>query len=252
MWFDFGLALAILFGLVFALMAIWGVWQGAMQMVEHGPAIVRDQRALLASIGEPPAAILLLASGIAALIAALTLYFLRRSVTLAERIHSHGAIRKPRMWLESLGLGLAMFLTSTGLMWLLERLAHLPEPSNLRVLEETMATSPWLLLLAAVLLAPFAEELLFRRVLFGRLWAAGKPLIGMWLTGLLFALMHEIPGTGDNPWYASLVLLLFYTGMGVGFAWIYRRHGTLWAAILAHAGNNALACAALLAGFVSR
>ena len=248
MWLDLGLALAILFGLVFALMAVWGAWRGAMQVIEHGPAIAQDQQGMLAAIGEPPAALLLLASGIGSLAAALLLYFLRRPASLAERIHSRAAIRQPRVWLESLGLGLTMFLASTGLMWLLDRFAHVPEPSNLRLLEETVATSPWLLLVFVVVLAPFAEELLFRRVLFGRLWAAGKPLIGMWLTGVVFALMHEIPGTGNNPWYASLILLLFYTMMGAGFAWIYRRHGTLWAAILAHASNNALAGVVLIAG----
>lgn len=248
MGLDMGLALLIASGLLFGLMAIWGIWQGAMQVAEHGPEIARDQRALLAVVGEPPAALLLLVSGIATLTAGLTLYVLRRPASLAERIHSRAAIGKPRVWLESLGLGVAMFLASTSLMWLLERFAHVPEPSNLRIIEETMATSPWLLVLLVVVLAPIAEELLFRRVLFGRLWAAGKPLIGMWLTGVLFALMHELPGTGDNPWYASLILLLFYTAMGAGFAWIYRRHGTLWAAILAHAGNNALASVALIAG----
>jgi membrane protease YdiL (CAAX protease family) len=36
--------------------------------------------------------------------------------------------------------------------------------------------------------------------------------------------------------------------MGGLFAWVYRRTGTLWAAIGAHAINNLIASALLLAG----
>ena len=118
-------------------------------------------------------------------------------------------------------------------------------------LEQALAFSPLLLIFVAVLMAPLSEELLFRRVLFGRLWAVGKPMAGLVASSLLFALMHEIPGTTSAPWPMNLVLLLFYALMGASFAWIYRRRGTLWAAILAHATNNLLACAMLMAGIGS-
>jgi hypothetical protein len=41
-------------------------------------------------------------------------------------------------------------------------------------------------------------------------------------------------------------LWLVYGGMGAAFCWLYRRTGTLWAAITAHALNNAVALAALV------
>ena len=34
--------------------------------------------------------------------------------------------------------------------------------------------------------------------------------------------------------------------MGAAFCWLYRRTGTLWAAIAAHALNNAVALAAMV------
>src|SRR3546814_10157648 len=104
------------------------------------------------------------------------------------------------------------------------------------------ARNPALLLLVVALLAPAYEELLFRRVLFGRLWAAGRPLLGIVLSSAAFACMHELPGTGGNGLLAGALLWTCYAMMGALFAWVYRRTGTLWAAIGAHAVNNLIAC----------
>jgi len=43
-----------------------------------------------------------------------------------------------------------------------------------------------------------------------------------------------------------LQLWVIYGGMGAAFAWVYRRTGTLWAAVIAHAVNNAIALAAMV------
>ena len=64
-------------------------------------------------------------------------------------------------------------------MWVLQLFGHTANPTNVAMLESIMAYSPALLLLVAVVIAPISEELLFRRALFGRLWAAGKPGAGM-------------------------------------------------------------------------
>jgi membrane protease YdiL (CAAX protease family) len=42
-------------------------------------------------------------------------------------------------------------------------------------MQSAIARFPLFLVLFAVVLAPAYEELLFRRVLFGRLWKAGRP-----------------------------------------------------------------------------
>src|SRR3546814_7256083 len=85
------------------------------------------------------------------------------------------------------------------------------------------ARNPALLLLVVALLAPAYEELLFRRVLFGRLWAAGRPLLGIVLSSAAFACMHELPGTGGNGLLAGALLWTCYAMMGALFAWVYRR-----------------------------
>jgi membrane protease YdiL (CAAX protease family) len=105
-------------------------------------------------------------------------------------------------------------------------------------------------LLAAVVAAPIAEELLFRGVLMGwlarlfagrgleaRTWEEGpsnKRLPDDWqpvvATALLWAAIHA------EQWPAPIPLLL----LGVALGWIYQRTGTLWASIGLHAGFNGI------------
>lgn len=68
----------------------------------------------------------------------------------------------------------------------------------------------------------------------------------MVLSSLAFALIHEIPGTSANGPAEIAQLWLVYGGMGAAFCWLYRRTGTLWAAVTAHALNNAVALAAMV------
>ncbi|RMH93855.1 CPBP family intramembrane metalloprotease [Lysobacter pythonis] len=238
MLLDFALAALILFAVVFLASFGWGLWQTVQAMRHSG--------GMAAGIAQPGLAFLLLASSLATLMAALALYFLRRRASVAERIHSRAAIRQPRTWLEAIAFGVVLFIAGSVLMYGLEVTNQAPEPSNLPMVQALFAYDPVLLWLLVVVVAPFAEELLFRRVLFGRLWAAGKPGVGMVASGLLFALMHELPGFSAAPWPGVLWLLSFYTAMGMAFAAIYRRTGTLWAAVIAHAVNNALGCAMLM------
>lgn len=90
--------------------------------------------------------------------------------------------------------------------------------------------------LLIVLIAPFAEEICFRGMLFGGLrtrlpfWAAA---LG---AGLFFGLLHYSTGPSAVP---SLVVL------GMIFALVYERTGSLWPAIIMHVMNNAFALAVL-------
>jgi hypothetical protein len=111
-------------------------------------------------------------------------------------------------------------------------------PSNLAVLEPGAAQWPWVMFGFAVLVAPLYEELLFRRVLFARLWRAGRPWLALVLSSLAFAFVHEPPGLGSNGPGTTALLWVVYAGMGAVFAWSYRRTGSLWTPIGAHALHN--------------
>lgn len=172
---------------------------------------------------------------------ALLLYLWRRPATSTERAQSRSAIRRGSTWMIIVSAAVLVFLFSSTLSWLGELAGFPPKPSNLGLLRDAFSSYAWFVALFAVVLAPMYEELLFRRVLFGRLWQAGHPLLGMVLSGVVFAFAHEPPGASSNSVMAKLLLLLVYALMGMAFAWVYRRTGTLWASIATHALNNGFA-----------
>jgi len=120
---------------------------------------------------------------------------------------------------------------------LLERTDTQVQTSNAEPMLALMQAAPWLAVLAAAVVAPLAEELLFRHVLLRRFALAGHALLGMLLTSLLFSLMHE-PFPGDRPVQEWLAGLGLYTGMGIVFGLVYLRTRRLGAAFVAHAVCN--------------
>jgi CAAX protease family protein len=86
--------------------------------------------------------------------------------------------------------------------------------------------------IAAATLAPFCEEVAFRGWLLTALRTRHSTRAAVVLSGLLFAIMHL------DPVRFSGVLAL-----GVLYAWLTWRSGSIWPAILAHATNNGLGLA---------
>lgn len=102
----------------------------------------------------------------------------------------------------------------------------------------------FLVIASAVVVAPIAEELFFRGVLFrGLLGPLGAwPAIGT--SALLFGLAHYEPGNLQGSLYALLVL----ASLGMYLAWAYNRRGTLLVPILMHSTFNGLAVVGILLG----
>jgi membrane protease YdiL (CAAX protease family) len=128
-------------------------------------------------------------------------------------------------------------LVSYGVVVLLEAIGVDAAP---QAAEQALAlVEPWLAVLAIVVLAPIAEELFFRGVVFnafrrerGRRWA----YIG---SAALFAVIH-----------LSLVALVPIFLLGLALAWVYERTGSLLAPIVMHAVVNGISVAiALLVRF---
>lgn len=236
------LAVSVLCGLV------WGVVRGfqvTMELRAQGIPSDRIASVVATHLGQPGALAQLLIALVSTLSAALLLYFLRRPANAAERRASWRAVRAPTTWGWVLLVAVAVFVGSSVLSNLGAQLGIKPVPTNLPLMREAMTQMPLFLCLFAVLIAPAYEELLFRRVLFGRLWDAGWPRLGMALSGAAFALVHELPGTTGNGVAETAQLWLIYGSMGAAFAWLYKRTGTLWAPIAAHGLNNAVAVAGL-------
>jgi hypothetical protein len=239
---DVALAITLSFSTMMLGVFAWSAWRG-VQLAQRGGAL--DVQQMQAQMGTPPVLFLIVLTLVSTGGAALVLYFWRRRATPSERSRSRAASRRFRTWWLVLLAGAATFLLST-LLTALGRAAGLDlTPSNLELIEAGFARYPVFLALFAVVLAPLYEELLFRRVLFGRLWQAGWPLLGLLLSSVVFALVHEMPGLNGKPAASTLFLIAVYAGMGAVFAAVYRATGTLWAPIGAHILNNALALAVL-------
>jgi len=88
-------------------------------------------------------------------------------------------------------------------------------------------------LVVMAILAPLAEELVFRGLLYG--WLAGRwgGSVAWLVSSLAFAAAHV------EPAHAILVLPL-----GLWFGWLRRRFDSLWPSLVAHTANNGLAVVA--------
>ncbi|MGE6331575.1 CPBP family intramembrane glutamic endopeptidase [Stenotrophomonas sp. NPDC077659] len=245
---DVGIGAGTLFILSLISGMAWGLYRG----IQIGYASAKagagapDAASLTDAFGTPGALAQVLMALVATGGAALLLYFWRRPASAAERQASAQALRRPSTWGWTLLVATLIVIGSNGIAFLAKQIGIEPVPTNLALMHQAVERFPLFLTLFAVVLAPAYEELLFRRVLFGRLWQAGRPWLGLLLSSLAFALIHEIPGTSANGPAEIAQLWLVYGGMGAAFCWLYRRTGTLWAAIIAHGLNNAVALAALV------
>ena len=96
---------------------------------------------------------------------------------------------------------------------------------------------------ALALWTPFTEEVFFRGFIFAGLVPRLGTTRAMVLSALIFSIFHIFQGG------VGILVPIFITGLLL--AWLYHRPNTLWAGIVAHAGQNAVAVAATLYGFQS-
>ena len=109
-----------------------------------------------------------------------------------------------------------------------------PQPEGVREVTQGLQGVQALLTLAVLgLLAPVAEELVFRGLLYG--WLAGRwsNLVAFILSSLAFAVAHT------EPLHILMVLPL-----GFWFGWLRWRTGSLVPTIVAHIINNTIAVSA--------
>ncbi len=88
-----------------------------------------------------------------------------------------------------------------------------------------------------VIIGPFAEELVFRGMLYGTLRGKYRRGTAAVLSGICFSLVHGYGVLG--------FLSVFWSGLV--FAWVYEESGSLWPAVLVHSAGNLLFSLNLLA-----
>jgi membrane protease YdiL (CAAX protease family) len=95
--------------------------------------------------------------------------------------------------------------------------------------ESTTLSSRVVLGVAAIVLAPLAEELLFRGILYPSIKQAGFPRLALWVSALLFGAIHANAAT-----FLPLVVLALI------LVWLYEKTDNLLAPIVAHSLFNTI------------
>ncbi len=95
--------------------------------------------------------------------------------------------------------------------------------------------------LALVIMAPLAEEIFFRGFIFAGLIRYTGSFLAMAASGAIFALFHVTSGD-------TLGLLLPFSLVGMMFAWLYHRTGSIWTSIGAHMLFNSYSFMLLASG----
>jgi uncharacterized protein len=214
------------FGLMVGGMLIWSI----VQLIEHGK--------LLPSAVPGPLALILISMPTMYMAIAFVWFFRGRKLQLPILM-----TQKSKLVFLSVGVGFALCVVNIAITFALQSAGVVLKPTNQPIIEETLKNWPVLTAVFAVLVAPFFEELFFRKQVFARFASNGHVAAGFVVSSLMFALMHElIPTQGFALW---CLMLSIYGAMGAVFAWLYRKTGVLWTAILAHGTNNLLAIALL-------
>lgn len=138
--------------------------------------------------------------------------------------------RREHFWLKIIAtlvlVGGAIFLLSFSRSILPQEWLQYGSDSN----DSSVSAGVWLTLYASLqpFLAPFAEELTFRYLLFGKIRPKWLQLIFFFVSSILFGLIH-INNFGGN-WLATIP----YMVIGAYFALIYFFSKNIWGSLLVH------------------
>lgn len=141
-------------------------------------------------------------------------------------------------------LGIAVGACILPIVWALQWLSILIlqsltlQPHEQEAVELLRATQAWssrvVLGIATIVLAPIAEEVIFRGILYPSIKRAGYPRTALWGTALLFGLIHF-----------NVATFLPLTFLAVALVFVYEYTGNLLACITVHSFFNAANFAAL-------
>jgi membrane protease YdiL (CAAX protease family) len=162
-------------------------------------------------------------------------------------VHEHhtdwpGAFGLRRQWPQAVMLGIMLACVFLPIGWglqagIAELLTRLPRlhlaPEEQQAVQTLRIAGSWpqrlVLGLVTILLAPAAEEVLFRGILYPAIKQAGFPQLALWGTALMFAAIH-----------VNLVAFLPLALLALALTLLYERTGNLLAPITAHALFNGL------------
>ena len=126
---------------------------------------------------------------------------------------------------------------------LLDLVGHRPQPGFWDV--AMVRIDPTVLALAFVVVAPVAEELFFRGVVYNAWMREYGPRVALFGSAALFAVIHANTESGEAL-IGSVVSVVPIFGFGIVLAILYRTTASLAAPIAMHAGYNAISVTIVL------
>jgi membrane protease YdiL (CAAX protease family) len=141
----------------------------------------------------------------------------------------------PRAVMFGLALAPAFLPVGWGLQWASEKIMehvqlHPEEQTAVEALRNSETPLNSVVLgIAAILLAPVAEETIFRGILYPAIKQRGFPRLALWGTSIAFGIIH-----------LNLAALLPLIVLAMLLAWLYEKTDNLAAPIVAHSLFNAL------------
>lgn len=162
---------------------------------------------------------------------------------------------KPVRFLIFAAIGIVAFIALQYIIGL-----FIPESgANQQLIEDINQQMPWLMGIQAVILAPFVEEIIFRKVLYMHLKGKGQLSVDairakdtakggallrviafMMSSSLLFGLMHF--GFGTDPWF----MIIPYFSMGLLLVLSYELSQMFYVPVVMHFANNLLSVLLML------
>lgn len=150
------------------------------------------------------------------------------------------AYRFPKEVLLYAAAGFGVYWLSSSL---LSFLIQTTFPNNVNLNDSQIwaltGSDPVFMTLAIVVLAPFAEEVFHRGLIFGNLYSRNA-VAAYLVSALLFSAIHVLSYLGVySAGYLALALVQ-YLPAGLIFAWSYQQSGSIFTPMLIHITNNAL------------
>ncbi|MCH3961102.1 MAG: CPBP family intramembrane metalloprotease [Solobacterium sp.] len=140
---------------------------------------------------------------------------------------------------------LLLFGTSVLFSILIAMPLHLGQAEN-QINNETMMQLDRIgFLFDAVVMAPFAEEIIFRGCIFHPIAEKKGIWIGALVSGLFFGAMHIAASATSGNWM-NLLYLIDYGSSGIILAYAFGRTDSIWTSIIVHACFNLIGICALL------
>lgn len=172
----------------------------------------------------------------------MTLLFLFLASKLLEESNKHWS----RMAIFVPIISAALMIYGSGMLNMAaQSLSGQTDPLNQELLFEQFQSNKTVIMIQAIVFAPIVEEIVFRGVLYRHFKKAGRYLVPLLVSMLVFALMHSLNSILLGQW-ADLWYLPVYAFMGLMMTYTYEKTQNLYSAMLLHFINNTISIIAML------